>query len=260
MGIRYKLKTVFCVFAVILGFYNIACSGELLVVYPEWYPYYYEENGSARGFEIEIFAGAAKMTGTDVRYRKFPWKRCLFMIEKGMADVVLSALMKEERKQFMYYPEEPLSVSEIAFFVKKEDEGRIKFDGDFSKMKLLRIGVTSGFSYGEAFDRAGLQTDSATDIGLVIKKVLAGRTELGVENYLVAKETARKMGVSKEIVFLEPFFNPQKLYAGFSKKTNDQNAVREFSDRLARFKKTEAYAGILVKYGMEKTNMDRLQD
>ncbi|MCP4349186.1 MAG: hypothetical protein GY795_27210 [Desulfobacterales bacterium] len=51
-----------------------------------------------------------------------------------------------------------------------------------------------------------------------------------------------------------PKLFPTKYYIGFAKKEGHNNLAAQFSQALAKFKKTQAYHDILVKYGQVKLN------
>jgi polar amino acid transport system substrate-binding protein len=226
----------------------------ITVVYTEWYPYTYEENGRARGFEIETVQGV--LARMDIRgdFRRLPWKRCLKMLEEGRADALVSLLKTPGREAYTIFPPESVSVSKTKFFIRADRD--IRYGGSFENLRGRTVGVIAGFSYGTAFDRAAsLRKEEAKDAEALIRKVISGRNDLAAENLVVVRTLAEKMGVEKQIRFLNPPIHTQNLYVGFSRVRNLGKLAGDFSAALRKFKRTEEYRKILKKYGITPEDM-----
>ncbi len=225
---KYPLFLLLFLLILLLSGVLHAREKKLIAVFPTWEPYGYVKNGEARGFEIEIFQAVMNNLNISVDFVHQPWKRCLYSVKNGYADVVISALKVEERTHYLYYPEEPISKSETAFFTRTDS--KIVFNGSFEGLRNYTIGVTSGFSYGPAFDSSDyLKTDPSTETQAVIVKVLLSRIELGAGNMAVIKSIARKRKAVSKIRFLTPLLHSQNLYAGFSRARGHEKLTIAFS-------------------------------
>jgi polar amino acid transport system substrate-binding protein len=223
-------------------------------VFTEWVPYTYEDQGRAAGFEIEILRAVLGEMGLEAEFQRYPWKRCLSALRGGEADALVSLLKTPDREEYVLYPDEHISVSRTAFFTRANRE--ITFSGSYGELQGHTIGVIAGFSYGEAFDQADyLRKEEVPDAKMLIRKVLSGRNDLAAENQAVISATALAMGVKDELRFLEPPVHTQKLYVGFSRYKQLDELCRQFSQTLARFKKTEAYRSILARHGVNFPGM-----
>jgi len=223
---------------------------KLTAVFPTWEPYGYVENDKATGFEIEIFQSVANKMGFRVEFLHQPWKRCLYSMKQNRADVVISALKTKERESFLIYPEEPISISQTAFFTTINKS--INFNGSYDTLKNYTIGVTNGFSYGPDFDSCTfLIKDGSTESSAVIKKVLLGRNELGIGNIAVIRTIAKKLNALDKIKFLTPLVHSQNLFAAFSKRKRNEELAKEFSKTLSEFRLSQGYTDILEKYGIK---------
>jgi polar amino acid transport system substrate-binding protein len=172
----------------------------LKVAYTEWFPYTYLENGNESGFEIDIFKAVIAKMGLSARFTQYPWKRCLYVLKSGEADVLISLLKKEDRDKYTYYSAEPISISNTVFFTKSNRN--LDFKGSYEELRDLKIGVVDGFSYGSAFDKAAyLNKDVALNPIILIRKLLAGRNDIAAENLTVIEGYAAKMGVIDKIRF-----------------------------------------------------------
>lgn len=231
-------------------------SKKILAVYTEWFPYTFQENGKASGFEIEIVEAVMKNMNKELEFRRYPWKRCLGSLKNGEVDLLVSLLKTEEREKFTYYPDNHISISRTVFFT---GAGRsIEFNGSYEKLKGYRIGVIAGFSYGDAFDNAKYLTkDPVKYAKSLIRKVHYGRNDLGAENQAVISAYARKMEVLDNIRFLEPPIHTLKLYVGFSRAKGLKKLNADFSTSPGEFKSSEAYKKILRKYEIGYTEMTK---
>ncbi|MEW5774627.1 MAG: transporter substrate-binding domain-containing protein [Thermodesulfobacteriota bacterium] len=221
----------------------------LTVVYTEWFPYTFTENGAARGFEIDILREVLQGMGRKAEFVGFPWKRCLASLAEGQADALVSLLLTPERAEYTLYPEEHISTSRTVLFTAADKA--VPFAGDLAHLQGLKIGVILGFSYGEAFDNAEfLDKEPAVDVNILINRVVSGRNDLAAENQAVAMASAARLGVRDKLRFLEPPIHTQKLYVGFSKARGHERLAAEFSRALAAFKASPRYREILRAYGV----------
>ncbi|MBI5523410.1 MAG: transporter substrate-binding domain-containing protein [Desulfarculus sp.] len=227
-----------------------AQEARLRVVFTEWFPYTYLEQGRPAGFEIEIFQAVASAMGLEAEFVQYPWKRCLSAMKSGEAHALISLLKTDERQEYTLFPDEHISISRTVFFT---TAGRtIAFDGTYAGLADYTIGVIAGFSYGPAFDQAsGLRKEEVSDAKLLIRKVLSGRNDLAAENQAVISGLARQMGVLEGLSFLEPPIHTQRLYVGFSRHKELQGLCLDFSQALARFKQTPEYRDILARHGVD---------
>ena len=246
-----KYSTIFLVFfsIIVFGSSVYAHDRKILVVYTEWFPYTYEDNCNASGFEIDIIRAVMDRLDVDVEFKKYPWQRCLLSLKGGEADALVSMLHSGEREEYTWYAEDYISLSKVVLFKKKGH--KIRYTGRLEELKPYSVGVIMGFTYGEAFDNAAfINKDNAVDSTILINKILHGRNDVGAENQIVATATSFRMGVYKDIQFLEPPLFTKKLYVGFSKAKGHKQLSHEFSQALSAFKKTIAYKKILGEYGL----------
>ncbi|HPO49012.1 MAG TPA: transporter substrate-binding domain-containing protein [Spirochaetota bacterium] len=73
--------------------------------------------------------------------------------ETPFYDMVFTYSKKEERKKYLIYPFESHISIEWHFFIRKEDEGKYKFDS-YKDLRGLKIGYTRGQSYTIDFMQA----------------------------------------------------------------------------------------------------------
>lgn len=203
----------------------------------------------AVGIEVEITREIFSQMGLKPEYREYPWIRCLETVKTGNSDVVLAVVKTRQREQFLYYPSEPTVFETNSLF--KLKTSKITANGNLQSLKKYTIAATSGASYGEKFDKAGfLKKERVSSAESIIRLVENKRVDLGVGSVQTVTYLMNKMGLSNKLVFLKPPLGNEPLFAAFSRTKSHQKMAEEFSDRLAKFKKTKKYRAILAKYGV----------
>ncbi|MEE4357021.1 MAG: transporter substrate-binding domain-containing protein [Desulfococcaceae bacterium] len=251
---KYSLFSVCFLSLSFVSAFSYGQPEKLIAVYTEWFPYTYQSGESAAGFEIEICRSVLEKMGKEAEYRSLPWQRCLYMLKEGKADLLVSLLKTPAREEYTYFPENHISISKVLFFSRRDSS--IRFTGSYEELKGHVIGVISGFSYGNIFDRTDfLKKDESLNTEMLIAKLLKGRYDIAAENLAVSIATARRMGVADQLRFLEPPLITDKLYVGFSRKKGHRKLGRDFSGILGQFKTSESYKKILGKYGVSYWDM-----
>ncbi len=249
-----KKISIICMLLVLGSFASSHAAGtHLNIVYTDWFPYTYEEDGRAAGFEIDTCRMVLDRMGIAAEFKMYPWKRCLAYLEAGRVDAIISMLYTPARAVFAYFPYESISISRTVFFTTTDNP--LQFDGTYGALKNTKVGVVMGFDYGEDFARANLNIDEARDVQALIIKLLEGRNDLVAENRIVAEAAARRMGVLDRLRFLEPPIHSHYLYVGFSRVRGHEHLCADFSRKLTEFKKTAAYQAILEKYSIDYSMM-----
>lgn len=101
---------------VLAGLSSLAHGERLRIVSDDWAPYLYQENGQAKGIDYEITNEVFKRLGVEVQWQFLPWKRCLAMVEQGLADAVMDIFKVDSRQDYMVYPDEPMSQVEFVLY------------------------------------------------------------------------------------------------------------------------------------------------
>jgi len=232
---------------------------KLLVVRPEgsWPPWEIAVEGSEpTGIHIELVKDVAKSLNLSVIIKSFPWKRAIQMLKDGEADAVTYMSKTEEREQFGYFfAGNMLSNSQIGFFILKKNRNDIHFSGDIKSLQSYTIGTCRGFSYDETFDKAAYLTkdDGAADEKFLLRKLIADRFKIAIGYINDVKYNARQMGVSDQIMFLQPYLSEgHPVYIVFSKAKRHEELAKRFSERMTDFKSTSQYNDLLKKYGIDE--------
>ncbi len=168
-----------------LAWVLIACSiatpataGRLVFAFSELPPWKtVDHDKHFGGAYTEILRELAKRTDTELEIVQCPIKRCLKMIQDGMADVIIGIQASPEREAYIHFLRTPYRKfsSDKVFYVPK---GKATMVRSYSDLKTLRIGVKNGTQYFDRFDHdTQLTKDGAKDAEASFKKLLRGRVD-----------------------------------------------------------------------------------
>lgn len=215
-------------------------------------PYQYEENGELKGMSVDIVKEAFKRMGYSVEIKVLPWSRVLKSTKDGAVDAMFSSFYIEERSEYMTYAMEPLAGSMQSLFVRAGSS--IRYDGTVESLKGYRLGTIIGYVYGDAFKQGKedgtLDVSEAEDCPANILKLMAGRTDVFIDNRDTTRYYLKKEKLEDEIVELTPAFAEQEmLYLAFSKKRlMDPALVDAFNRTLKEMKQDGSWGKIVAEY------------
>ncbi|MDP8219287.1 MAG: transporter substrate-binding domain-containing protein, partial [Candidatus Theseobacter exili] len=190
----------------------------LQIVTDPWPPYSFGENEDNPGMDAEIILAVFKQLNIPLTFTFYPWKRCLSMVEKQIADAILDASLTPERKAFLHFPDEPVSEDITVFFIKKDRN--IPYTS-LKDLELLTAGAILGYSYCDEIDQALFvkNAERVSSLKQNFRKLLAGRIDLIVEAVAVGYYTAKQMGISDQIKIIpNAYYCRGGNYLAFSRK------------------------------------------
>jgi len=220
---------------------------KIIVVTEEWPPYVYQEDNVKKGFDYEIMISVFEKMGYTVDFNLYPWKRCISMMQNKQADAILDISSNEERKKFMYFPDEKISDSSSVLFCLK---GKKYTFNKLEDLKGLTIGTLLGYEYSKEINEANFfKKEEVNNLEQNFTKLEKGRIDLFISNKNVALFEAKKLGFLEKIDYLPKEISGGDNFIAFSMKPSNEKMVKIFSDTLKEFKKTKEYKEILKKYG-----------
>ena len=211
-------------------------------------PYYFIEDNKLVGICPDVISEAALAVGIQVVFSEYPWKRMMFLAEKGEIDGVMPVYKTEEREKFLFFIPTPLAFDPFGFFTHKDSPLK-NYSGKLQEFKDTKIGVITGFSYGKEFDEATyLEREPAKDEESLIRKFKGKRFEVGIGNPYVLGYYAEKFGIANDMVFLDPMVSKEPLFFALSKKKDHQILSEQLDKAIQEIKTTGKYREILNRY------------
>jgi polar amino acid transport system substrate-binding protein len=214
-------------------------------------------DGSQPGITVELFKMVANSVGMQVQFKRMPWKRCLYMVEQGLADATFHASYKAARAKFGVYPTtdgqlDPsmrIYKNSYVFYVRKGSG--VSWDGKTISGDLRPIGTQLSYAIADDLRKMGYAIEEEASVDSNLKKLAAGRISAyadleSIVDHTLGKDPSRY----NNIVKLHPPLSEKIYYLLISKafaKKNPQlteriwNAVRDVQQ-------TDGYKEMLKKY------------
>ncbi|AGZ33266.1 amino acid ABC transporter substrate-binding protein [Pseudomonas sp. SWI6] len=231
----------------------LALGERLRLVTDDWAPYVYQHDGQPKGIDYEVTTEVFKRLGFDVEWQFLPWKRCLAMVEQGLADGVMDIFETESRKPYMVYPDEPMSDVEFVLFqasVRRHPVTRLE------DLTGLTVGTSPGYSYGASFSESPyFRREAAPTHEANFGKLMLGRIDLLVTDRRVGRYLRKQLGLERQVEELPLMISRQAQYLGLARKPGREDLARHFSEELQRFKQEPAYAAINNRYSDDFGNI-----
>ncbi|MCY1289576.1 Bacterial extracellular solute-binding protein, family 3 [compost metagenome] len=155
---------------------GLALADEVELSNGDWPPYL-GENLPHRGVASRIISEAFALEGIDVQWKFYPWARALHLAQRG--ELAGSAVwLRSPEREAQFFISDPVIDSHYLLFYRKDHP--IDWQ-QIDDLVDLRLGATSGYDYGEAFQRAEaegrLQVRRQTSDELGLRQLLAGRID-----------------------------------------------------------------------------------
>ncbi|MFD2643877.1 substrate-binding periplasmic protein [Pseudomonas japonica] len=230
----------------------LARAEQLRIVTDPWAPYVYEENGEPKGIDYEVTAEVFRRLGIEVRWEFMPWRRCLLMLEQGLADGVMDIFQTSQRDSQLFYPSEPLSHVE---FVLYQANARPHAVDDLEDLRGLNVGTSPGYNYGEAFLESPLfRREAAPTQEANFGKLLLGRIDLLITDRRVGQFMVNQLGLQGQVSELPLVVSRQAQYLAVRRNAGMDLLAQRFAAELRRFKREPAYAELQARYHVVMPN------
>ncbi|WP_434518393.1 substrate-binding periplasmic protein [Pseudomonas sp. NFX1] len=224
----------------------LAQAERLRLVSDDWAPYVYQQNGQPRGIDYEVTTQVFKRLGVEVEWQFLPWKRCLAMIEQGLADGIVDIFQIDARRPFLIYPSEPMSDVEFVLFQARSRRHTVTSLNDLAG---LSVGTSPGYTYGAAFNGSSrFRREAAPTHEANLGKLVLGRIDLLITDRRVGRYLMRQLGLEQQVEELPLLISRQTQYLGLTRKPGREALAQAFAEELQRFKQEPAYAAINNRY------------
>jgi polar amino acid transport system substrate-binding protein len=215
----------------------------------KWQPYT-SKSAPYYGFASHIVTEALALVGVEVEYGYFPWKRAMKLAREGKWEGSLVWFDTEERRASFFYSEPIVSATNSLFHLKS-----FEFDWhNFEDLADLRVGGTSEYSYGRAFDAAeaaGIFRTYRTisdEVGLT--NLLKGRIDVFPGELMVTYEQIRDTFSEQDAALFTHHpkqISEPPLHLILSKRVPGNEQMRNlFNDGLKRLKESGRYDQIIA--------------
>lgn len=229
---------------------TLADPNSILIVCDEAYPpFEFEENGVPRGISVDLTREAIRRMGYNVTITPYSWTRAVEMVQTGQAHGIFSLFRSAERETWGVFPKEPVFIDRQYFYGIPGTV--IQYDGTIGSLTNYTIGITRGYSYGDAFDEAvkngTLRTEAVDSNTANIEKVENGRIDAFIDSQYATLYYLKQTGQTGKVTELALLREPE-LYLAFSRKKVDQDFVDRYDHVMREMREDGTYDAIVNKY------------
>lgn len=175
------------------------------------------------GISIDIIRKGLESQGHSIEVVNIPWVRALSMLKKNKIDILPAVWHTQERTQFMQYSDH-YAKNRLVFIKTKED------DYEFEGLESLHgrvVGIARDYAYGEDFlNDKNIEFSVANNLQSNVKKVIAGRVELTIEDEIVAKSVIPRY-LLRQLTFTQNALSENALYLTCNKSNPKCSTIVE---------------------------------
>jgi polar amino acid transport system substrate-binding protein len=203
----------------------------------------------ATGAYTEIARELARRLGMELEIVECPLKRCLFLLERGQADLAIGLQTSPEREHYLRFLATPYRrySSDKVFYLRQGEGGRLTH---YESLYGLKVGLRLG---SELFDRFDLDThvhkEPVPDQATNFRKLLAGRIDAVLlpedqGEYLVA--TLGLAGKVEKASYREVDGSPRSI--ALAKHSPMNGRLADFEAAMAAMRRDGTLTGLYQRY------------
>lgn len=212
---------------------------------------------SRPGITLELLKMVEKKVGVQFQFNRMPWKRCLYMVENGLADGTFHASYSPERAEYGVYPmrdgkldsTKAIYISTYSVFVKKGSA--VTWNGKTLGNVSRPIGTQLSYAIAEDLRKMGYDVEEESSVINNLEKLVAGRISVYADIETMVENTLRKYEPKyAAIEKLSPPLSEKVYYLLISKKfaAGHPEVTERIWEAIRDVQKTDAYQEMLRKY------------
>jgi len=193
-----------------------------------------QKNGEITGLGVDIAQEIFKRLGHQLIIEVMPLKRALKMVEQGVADGMIGPYKSPERELYMNYTDVAFYQDQIMFYVLQNST--LQWQGHYSKLNKLVVGVIRGWNYGEQFEKneANLNISAVNTVEASFLQLLYNRVDVIVCHPRAAAPVIEKLALEYKVRRVLPILTVNKGYFGFTKKESLTEVFEQFDSELTK--------------------------
>lgn len=225
---------------------------------PGWEPYVYLDNkGTGQGLYIDLLKQIFENElGMDLVIEFVPWKRAQHNVERGLSDIMVTALT-EEREQYAESSTVPL----LDFFIhvytyaghpKLAEMDKISSGEDIRNLELLPVTNVGNVWHKNNIDSYGVATQYVAEAENAFNMLAVKRADITTEPIVAGNHLINKLHLGDKVVLTDGKFGPVKIYLFMSKKSKYIHLMERINETLEKINTNGKLQGIVDKYMLIK--------
>jgi polar amino acid transport system substrate-binding protein len=212
---------------------------------------------SKPGITVELLKIVENRVGVKFQFDRAPWKRCLYMVENGLADATFHASYKAARAEFGVYPakNEGLDPTRVIYknayvFYALKGSG-VLWDGKALSHVSHPVGTQLSFAVADDLRKMGYEVAEEGSVTTNLDKLAAGRISAYADLESIVDSTLSKNKSTYSMIEkLHPPMKEKTYYLLISKtfaKAHPELTERIW-DAIRDVQQTDAYREMVKKY------------
>jgi ABC-type amino acid transport substrate-binding protein len=177
-------------------------------------------HASGEGIDIDIAREALRRGGQAgaIEVDWVPWKRALFMLERGLADFTTTVNHSADRDRFLRWSQAYRAGVHYHFYSRKGSGLKLQH---LEELRGHSLALSAGFIYPQAvLGAAAGRVEYGRDVASAVQLVVRERAEIVLVSALAGTWEIRQLGLAGALE-RQPLehFNPEPVFMGFSKNS-----------------------------------------
>ena len=211
-----------------------------------YFPYNYDDNGTIKGFTIDILNYFEVNSIYEFEFIILPWPRAIHLVAQGKVDLLLTLFKKPEREATYHFIEPSFGYEANQLF--SLTDKNLKFNGKLKQLAPFTIGTTREYSYGEYFDQASFLTKlPALSEDVLLKLLVSERVDLAISNPLTFNRLISDNKLENKVKGLTPYVEITPVYMALTKQRHDSKKISQTLGQLTKLLKSKPYYQQLLK-------------
>lgn len=206
-----------------------------------------ETEDGLEGPAVDLIKLLFRDYNVEVQTVPLPWMRLLEYIKDGEIDAVAPIFYNAERARFISYSI-PFGTHDTKVLVRRGHSFNFKKREDLIGYRGLAV---RGRSEGEAFDRFSaehLNLQKVNSLDQIIKMILKGRADYGIDKLYDIIAISNRLGVSDRIEILDMTIATNENCIGFSKKSSFVRYIPRINKKILQLKKEGKIEEMVLTY------------
>ncbi len=219
-------------------------------------PHNWEENGVAKGIEVEIVESILGQLGIKVIHKFYPWERAQRMVETGKLDAMITT-PTSARFKYAVFGKENVLPNYWNLFIRKGNTrmekavpGMTKLE-DLKGYKILDF-IGNGWTAAFMKKPGGYTIHEVSTLGQIPLMLARGREDLAINSSTWTNWWSKKHGVQDKIQEFEIDWPWTRFHFVFmvSRKSSwvEKGLIRAMDEEVKKMKKARDWHRILNKY------------
>jgi polar amino acid transport system substrate-binding protein len=212
---------------------------------------------SKPGITVELLKMVENRVGIQFQFDRAPWKRCLYMVEHGLADATFHASYKPARAEFGVYPtrneglDPTRAIYKNAYVFYALKGSGVRWDGKALSNVSRPVGTQLSFAIADDLRKMGYNVAEEGSVAANLDKLAAGRISVYADLESIVDNTLRNNKSPYTMIEkLQPPLKEKMYYLLISKPFAKKHSklTERIWDAIRDVQQTNAYKEMLTKY------------